>query len=328
MYRGAVMEPFLSPLLHLNLLMAELGVSEVSVSEANEVVNLLIQTYTSPAADDSQPSPSQRRRVEESFLTASQTSFSSQQCRQTTSRYRHALLLDAMEMLSEPRGLRVTRFTSRGAIGVDGRFSYKDLIPNSSILVFVDKRDPYFMSISAVPSVECRDMTPVPSNPPLGKMSLIHLVCCCPHHQSWRILTAASMPRPNFRQCVAAAICKVPQRASTSPRSTVSMSNGVGAAATCTDDSREELSSAVSSRSSSCDPFDPNVSRETSKWEFSNTMAFQHTYHEDPLLRLPRSDILRKENRLWSTVIFNSFVARSTRMKKRIDVQAEVLHYL
>lgn len=225
-FYGFVVEPFLSPFHHINLIFQELGARLVTQEEAAQVIQEVILKYTTQVSP-----PKLRRRTDsrrqktakiksESVLTASQLSITQYE-EQDQTLQGNGLLLDAIEMLCATRNLEVRRQWKH-------RFSFErnDIPARCTALLFVDKCEPYFVSCVSLPESHLwsapppmRDLHPSKEN------GFVQVTSCFPYPFQWRTLSFKKMPKPSGKHCLCALVCKTENALSFAPSSCAASSD-------------------------------------------------------------------------------------------------------
>lgn len=213
-------EPFLSPFHHVNLVFAELGVPFLSLEEAKKAVQEVVNRYGSLAQQKVLPSSvgewstkrsakktKKRRRNLQSILYASQTSMSQYE-EHSQSLQRSALLLDAMEILCSRRDLVVERHSIRKVTD----FASIPIIPHKSVLLYVDKENPFFLSVFAFFSKKIEQEHPLLMRSSGKKNTAenpikFQVICSSPFPVQWRTVSPQCLHLVN-QQCVTATIYK------------------------------------------------------------------------------------------------------------------------
>lgn len=215
-----VPEPFLTPFHHINLIFAELKVPFLGLPEAQQAVQEVVTRYGSLMhskvwANSGETSSSatskkvrKRRKNLQSILQASQTSMSQYE-EHSQSLQRSALLLDAVEVVCSQRDLVIDRHTVKK---IDD-FASIPVIPHKSVLLYVDKENPFFLSVFAFSASKLQQVHPfVLSKGPTLPSEVTHtqfqVICSSPYPVQWRTVVPQCLRLVN-PECVVATIYKV-----------------------------------------------------------------------------------------------------------------------
>eukprot|EP00796_Vickermania_ingenoplastis_P005336 gene5336-3835_t len=300
--KAVVLEPFLTPLHHINLVFRELNASLVSFQEAHNAVEAVTQQYVWGAPSQSSSEESHRicnassRRAVESVLTASQLSMSQYEELQHTN-HRSALLLDVLEELCVSRNLCLQRHYSATAL------DRKDMHYKKSVLLVVDMSDPSFASFFSLDNPANRDL---PCSSRRKKISsFVQVICCAQHPSPWRVASARQIP-PMRKGC------KRPRDADENERN----------------DECSDVCSLVSSVLSNDEEAPCADSEQYPLPPYGTTTLFARTAEfEDPLLRLPRSYTSKDQNVKWHVKLLGRLIPH-TKMKDLLIKHGSNLQFI
>lgn len=216
-----IAEPFITPFHHLNLVFSELKVPLVKEEEAHEVVQEIVVRYGSLVqsqvwgnngdtynnSDSLKKCVKKRKKHFKSILDASQTSMSQYE-EHDQALQRSALLLDAIELLCSGRGLLLDRHTVKKA----DDFATLPVLPHQSVLLYVDKENPFFLSVFAFFGNEMKRRHPLlfgeRRNVKAKKEQVQYqIICGSPYPVQWRTIVPQCLRLVN-QQCAIATIYK------------------------------------------------------------------------------------------------------------------------
>lgn len=219
--RQLIAEPFITPFHHLNLVFAELKVPLVKKEEAHQVVQEIVVRYgslvqsqvwansgeTSNSSDSPKKSVNKRKKQFKSILDASQTSMSQYE-EHDQALQRSALLLDAIELLCGERGLLVDRHTVKKA----DDFATLPVLPQKSVLLYVDKENPFFLSVFAFFENEIKRRHPLLFGERRNvkekkEQAQYQIICSSPYPVQWRTIAPQCLRLVN-QHCAIATIYK------------------------------------------------------------------------------------------------------------------------
>lgn len=171
-------EPFLTPLHHLNLVFSELGVPSASADEVSRAVNVIREQFSGLSFSiKDKLSQKRSRKKAESILTVSQVSMSQYE-EQTEVLHRNAPLVDVIQILCESRDLTIERLNVKHK----DEFNRLEVIHRQAVLLYIDKKEPFFVSIFDVPE-NLNYKNPLTTFKGRG---YIQVICCNP--AQWRCL--------------------------------------------------------------------------------------------------------------------------------------------
>ncbi|KAH9601448.1 hypothetical protein LSM04_001996 [Trypanosoma melophagium] len=184
---GIVLEPYLTPLLGLNMAMRELRVAAVTREEAVAAVaavseELNVMTQQSQSLNG--------RRMKAETMT--------QQSNVTAMDVREAPLLEVVRVLCNTRGLEVTTF-SKAELRLKRRIGLADVLPRKRIVMAFDRSKPLFVFLTAVTVQKKKWET-------TSHAKFLNLVAPTSNPVPWRRLLRGAIPNFPLNECVLVAV--------------------------------------------------------------------------------------------------------------------------
>ncbi|KEG06966.1 hypothetical protein DQ04_11451010 [Trypanosoma grayi] len=193
-YWGLVLEPHLSPLHGINMVMKELQVATVTREEAAEAVAAVIEEYD--VMTQQQPSQSQTNAGRYSVKAEMMT----QQSTAPAMDMREAPLLEVVKVLCNARGLEVSMLT-KAELRRKGRIGVADVLPRRRVIMAFDRSKPHYIFVRTVMLRKA------------GKKGFVkpHMQLVAPTSSPvpWRRLLLAGMPNLPSNECVVVAVQRV-----------------------------------------------------------------------------------------------------------------------
>ncbi|RNF17147.1 uncharacterized protein Tco025E_05076 [Trypanosoma conorhini] len=190
---GIVLEPYLSPLHGLNMVMSELQVPPVTTEEAREAVKVVREEYDAMTQHGTQSRTLSQGGVKIETLT--------QQSTAAAMDLREAPLLEVVKILCASRRLEVTTF-SKAELRRKGRLGVADVLPRRRVIMAFDRSKPLFVFATAVVAKK--------RNAATATACFLQLVAPTSNPVPWRRLQKGVMPHLPPNECVAVAVQRHP----------------------------------------------------------------------------------------------------------------------
>ncbi|ORC92150.1 uncharacterized protein TM35_000043640 [Trypanosoma theileri] len=188
---GIVLEPYLTPLHGLNMVMRELQVAAVTREEAAAAVATVSEELNAMTQQLPSQSPSQRgRQFKEEGMT--------QQSSATAMDVREAPLLEVVKVLCATRGLEVIAF-SKAELRLKKRIGLADVLPRKRVVMAFDRSKPLFVFLTAVMVKKKKWGTTT-------QAKFLNLVAPTSNPVPWRRLLRGAIPNFPLNECVLVAV--------------------------------------------------------------------------------------------------------------------------
>ncbi|ESL07227.1 hypothetical protein TRSC58_05089 [Trypanosoma rangeli SC58] len=190
---GIVLEPYLSPLHGLNMVMSELQVPPITTGEAREAVNVVCEECNVMTQQHSRRGTQSRTLSQGGVKTETLT----QQSAAAAMDLREAPLLEVVKILCASRRLEVTTF-SKAELRRKGRLGAADVLPRRRVIMAFDRSKPLFVFATAVVAKKRNTATET--------ACYLQLVAPTSNPVPWRRLQLGVMPYLPPNECVVVAV--------------------------------------------------------------------------------------------------------------------------
>ncbi|KAG8345669.1 hypothetical protein ERJ75_001727100 [Trypanosoma vivax] len=187
---GIVLEPYLSPLLGLNMIMKELQVPGVTYEEAAAAVSVVEEEYNLLTQQFGTQQGSQWSEYE---ANVTQRSTVSRRNATPAMDVKEAPLLEVVKILCADRKLIVTPL-SKEELRRKGRISFSDLVSHKRVVIAFDRSKPHFAFALGVVVKKKAEA--------VGQVRCMQLVAPTANPTPWRRLVKVGMERLSANDCV------------------------------------------------------------------------------------------------------------------------------